>query len=65
MCNGIQPTDIVFVIDSSTSEGAASFQKQLNFMSAFVQEFDVGPGAVQFGLVTSTHEGKNEFYLDS
>ena len=34
---GAKPADVVFVLDSSSSEGRANFQKQINFVKDFVQ----------------------------
>ncbi|KAK3604612.1 hypothetical protein CHS0354_027465, partial [Potamilus streckersoni] len=62
-CGG--QADIVFILDSSTSEGSANFHKMLDFVTDFVNQFSVGPNEVQFGLVTFATYARNEFYLNS
>ncbi|WAR18708.1 CO6A3-like protein [Mya arenaria] len=62
---GDHPADIVFLLDSSSSEGADNFQKQLDFMTNFVRQFDIGPSDVQVGLVTFSSSAHSEFYLNS
>lgn len=44
---GNKPTDIIFVLDSSASEGRTNFQKQVDFVRDFVYQFQIGPSAVQ------------------
>ena len=44
---GRAPADIVFVLDSSASEGLTNFQKQLDFVRDFTYQFQIGPQAVQ------------------
>lgn len=62
---GDKPTDIVFVLDSSGSEGADNFHKQLDFMTDFVKQFDIGPSDVQVSLITFSSTAHNEFYLNT
>ncbi|OWF38639.1 Collagen alpha-6(VI) chain [Mizuhopecten yessoensis] len=62
---GSKPADIVFILDSSGSEGGDNFNKQLQFMSNFVKHFSIGPHDVQFGLVTFSIQARNEFYLNT
>ncbi|XP_041351171.1 collagen alpha-4(VI) chain-like [Gigantopelta aegis] len=57
--------DIVFLLDSSGSEGPANFQKQLGFVGNFIKAFNIGPKDVQFSVVTFASTPKNEFYLNS
>jgi len=49
LCSGCanKPTDIVFLLDSSASEGRTNFQKQLIFVRDFLYQFQIGPDAVQ------------------
>ena len=61
---GDKPTDIVFILDSSSSEGATNFQKQLQFVSDFVKQFDIGPTDVQVGMITFSSYAHSEFYLN-
>jgi hypothetical protein len=44
---GSQPADIVFVLDSSASEGSSNFQKQVDFVRDFAYQFAIGPQDVQ------------------
>lgn len=61
---GDKPTDMVFIIDSSTSEGPVNFQKELDFMTDFVKEFDIGPSDVQVSLVTFSGTASSVFHLN-
>ncbi|KAH3800977.1 hypothetical protein DPMN_154621 [Dreissena polymorpha] len=62
---GSNPSDIVFLLDSSGSVGAADFMKQLHFVSRFAQTFDIGPRNVQIGVVTFATTPHNEFNLNT
>ncbi|KAL4238702.1 hypothetical protein ACF0H5_003409 [Mactra antiquata] len=62
---GDKPADIVFLLDGSSSEGQANFQKQIDFVTNFVKSFDVGPSNVQFGLVVFSTAARTEFFLDT
>ncbi|KAJ8308221.1 hypothetical protein KUTeg_013095, partial [Tegillarca granosa] len=62
---GNDPADIVFILDSSGSEGNANFQKQLDFVGDFVKQFQIGPTSIQIGLVTFSNVARNEFYFNS
>ena len=43
-------------MDSSGSEGRVNFNKQLDFVKNFAQQFEIGPQNVQVGVATfSTH----------
>ena len=44
---GSEPADFVFLLDSSASEGAINFQKQIDFVRDFVYQFQIGPADVQ------------------
>jgi len=43
--------DIVFLLDSSGSVGVENFDLMKNFTKSIVDEFAIGPNAVQFGIV--------------
>lgn len=62
---GAQTADVVFVLDSSSSEGSANFQKQVDFVKDFVKRYKIGPHNVQVGLVTFSTSAHNEFYFKS
>merc|ERR1712012_319529 len=66
-------SDIVFILDSSGSIRDANpsdgsydnWDLALTFISNFVNEFNLGPSATQFGLVTFSYVATNIFYLNS
>ena len=49
-------TDLVIIIDSSTSVTAANFQKILNFIKDFVRVSDIDSGNVRVGVVLYSTE---------
>ena len=57
--------DLVFLLDSSASEGPTHFQEQLEFVQNFTSTFDIGPDAVQVGLATFATSPHNQFWLNS
>ncbi|XP_046571858.1 collagen alpha-4(VI) chain-like isoform X2 [Haliotis rubra] len=59
-----EPTEIVFLLDSSSSEGSVNFKKQLSFVSNFIDGFDISPNAVQVALVTFSTVATNRFFLN-
>ncbi|GFO07336.1 collagen alpha-6(vi) chain, partial [Plakobranchus ocellatus] len=62
---GQDPADVVFVLDSSASEGPVNFRKQLYFAGNVTAKLAVGPNKVQVALVTFSTTAYNVFYLDS
>ena len=62
---GQNPADIIFVLDSSDSEGRENFQKQLDFVHNFAVQFKIGPQNVQFSLVTFSSDVQNQFYFNT
>ena len=58
------PADIVFLLDASGSEGTSNFHKQVEFVSNFAKQFNIGPNAVQIGAVTFSDGPHNSFYLN-
>ncbi|XP_062586510.1 cartilage matrix protein-like, partial [Saccostrea cucullata] len=61
-CN-LKPADIVFLLDSSGSEGVQHFREQLNFVKNFVKEFDIGPSNVQISVVSFATRIRENFNL--
>lgn len=57
--------DIIFLLDSSSSEGSTNFQKQIDFIKNFTDQFTIGPDKVQVGLVTFSTAPTNQFWLNS
>ncbi|XP_061168894.1 collagen alpha-4(VI) chain-like [Saccostrea echinata] len=62
-CHGSK-ADIVFLLDSSASEGRDNFNYQLQFLQNFTLKFDIGPDAVQIGLTTFSTKPHGHFWLD-
>ncbi|KAK0050616.1 serine-rich adhesin for platelets, partial [Biomphalaria pfeifferi] len=50
-CGNSTKSDIIFLLDASSSIGASNWLKQVQFASKLVQNFSVGPNANQFGAV--------------
>lgn len=61
---GLKPADIVFVIDSSDSEGAENFKKEVDFVHDFAAQFSIGKNNVQFSVVTFSSAIRNEFFFN-
>lgn len=57
-------TDIVFVVDSSTSVGPANFETMLNAIKSFVNDIDLEEGKIQVGLLTYNTEAYVIFHLN-
>ncbi|KAH3873207.1 hypothetical protein DPMN_036436 [Dreissena polymorpha] len=58
-----KPTDLIFVLDGSGSEGQDNFNKQLAFVSNFTNQFKIGQNTTRVALVTFATDVTNEFYL--
>ncbi|OWF42441.1 Cartilage matrix protein [Mizuhopecten yessoensis] len=58
-----KPIDIVFIIDESGSVGSSNFSKVLTFLTEVVDYLNIGPTAVQVGLVTFYTGATLEFPL--
>lgn len=63
-CEFISKADIVFLLDSSSSEGAVNFHRQLDFVSRVVNDFQIGAAKVQIGVVTFSDSPVKEFGLN-
>ncbi|KAK6180506.1 hypothetical protein SNE40_012649 [Patella caerulea] len=50
-CGG-KPTDVLFLLDSSSSIWAPDFQKQLEFVRQVVDKFDLGTNKTRVGVIT-------------
>ncbi|XP_060067325.1 collagen alpha-4(VI) chain-like [Ylistrum balloti] len=57
--------NIVFLLDSSNSEGAANFEKQKDFVSTFANSLVIGPDDIQISVVTFESDVHNQFNLDT
>lgn len=55
----------MFLLDASYSEGSDNFKKQVQFVENFVNQFNVGPDAAQFSVITFATSVHNEFYLNT
>jgi hypothetical protein len=47
---GSAPADILFLLDSSRSEGQSNFEAQKEFVSKFVSVLDIGPNDAQVSV---------------
>ena len=61
---GHRKADIHFLIDSSVSVGQTNFDKQLDFVKKFAEEFHIGADAVRIGVTTFGSEVSHQFYMD-
>ncbi|CAH1789223.1 unnamed protein product [Owenia fusiformis] len=57
--------DVVFVLDVSGSLSDESFKHMMLWVASFVEVLEVGPHAVQFGLITFSTTVKIDFYLNT
>ena len=62
---GQKPADILFVLDSSDSEGPDNFQTMLTFVRNFALQFPIGPQNVQFSVVTFSSDISPQFYFNT
>ena len=63
-CNP-KPADIVFLLDASGSIGNLSFERQLDFVSQYVNIFPIGTNDVQIGIVIYSDLPHLEFNLNN
>lgn len=56
---------MVFVLDSSGSIGSANFQKMRNFVSAVVNDLEIGPTRTQVGVVLFSSSASLSFGLNT
>ena len=61
---GVQPADILFIVDSSGSVGASNFQKTLGFIQNMTNGFNVGPHDIQIGMITFDTKPYLQFHLN-
>ncbi|KAH9505509.1 hypothetical protein Btru_057475 [Bulinus truncatus] len=59
----ISATDLVFVVDASSSVGTVNFKKQLYFVAHTVSYFQVGPDYLRVGLASFSTEAVAWFNL--
>ncbi|KAH0627279.1 hypothetical protein JD844_002802 [Phrynosoma platyrhinos] len=57
-------SDILFLVDSSSSIGPENFVKIKNFMSELVNKSDIGLDRVHFGAIQFSSRNKEEFRLN-
>jgi hypothetical protein len=57
--------DILFLLDSSSSESRANFQKQVDFVSSIVQGLPIGPSNVQVGVISFATYAHASFHLNT
>ncbi|KAK6175185.1 hypothetical protein SNE40_013700 [Patella caerulea] len=61
-CSG-KNSDIIFVLDKSSSIDNRNFSTQLTFVNDVISLFDIGPSKTQIGVLTFSDVPKVEFYL--
>ena len=52
-------------MDSSGSVGRLNFVKQLNFVTAVVEELEIGPEQTQIAMTSFSTRARTAFYLNS
>lgn len=57
--------DIVFLLDSSNSEGEDNFNKEKDFVATFVQALEISPQDIQISVVTFESNIHNQFNLST
>jgi len=60
---GLAKTDLVIILDASTSVGPDNFQKMLQFVKDFLANADIDSGNVQAGVLTYSTSFKIEFQI--
>ncbi|CAI9570965.1 unnamed protein product, partial [Staurois parvus] len=58
-----QPTDLVFIVDSSRSVRPSEFEQVKDFLSQVIESLDVGLNATRVGVLNYASSVKNEFSL--
>ncbi|XP_035826806.1 uncharacterized protein LOC101848762 [Aplysia californica] len=61
---GVQPADILFVVDASGSVTAPNFQKTLTFVENTVNGLKIGPADTQIGMVTFDTKPYLQFHFN-
>jgi len=61
---GQSPSDVIFVMDASSSEGRTNFMKQVYFAGNITRSLEIGPTNVQIGMMTFSTSPHKVFYLD-
>ncbi|KAK3611945.1 hypothetical protein CHS0354_014020 [Potamilus streckersoni] len=62
---GPKVADILFVLDSSDSEGPENFKKILDFVYNFARQFAIGVNNVLFSLITYSSSVNVRFYFNT
>lgn len=67
MCKPQFPTgaDVIFLLDSSTSQSNSTFFRQIQYVKKFIKEFPIAPTDFQIALVTVSTEATVHFYLSN
>ena len=61
---GAASSDVVFILDSSTSVGKENFQKVLTFVKDFLSDADIDSGNVRVAVVIYSSKVQVQFYLN-
>ncbi|KAL3889636.1 hypothetical protein ACJMK2_001972 [Sinanodonta woodiana] len=62
---GPKVADILFILDSSDSEGPENFKKILDFVYNFAHQFAIGVNNVLFSLITYSSDVNVRFYFNT
>lgn len=61
---GLNPTDIIFMLDESTSIWDKDYSKQMDFLVSFIKDAIIGQKNTQIGVVTFSTGVVNRIYLN-
>ncbi|XP_041056882.1 collagen alpha-3(VI) chain isoform X1 [Carcharodon carcharias] len=60
-----ESADLIFLIDGSRNLGRDEFQFIRSFIANFIEDLNIGPDAIQIGLVQYSNTPSTEFYLNT
>ena len=60
---GLSKTDVIIILDASTSVRADNFQKMLDFAKDIVDKADIDSGSVRVGAIIYSSEVEIQFHL--
>uniref|UniRef100_UPI00398E8434 collagen alpha-3(VI) chain-like n=1 Tax=Pristiophorus japonicus TaxID=55135 RepID=UPI00398E8434 len=60
-----ESADLIFLIDGSSNLGSAEFQFIHSFIVNFIEDLDIGPDAIQTGMVQYSTTPRTQFYLNT
>ncbi|XP_067844316.1 uncharacterized protein [Heptranchias perlo] len=60
-----ESADLIFLIDGSSNLGRDEFQFIHSFIANFIEDLNIGPDAIQIGVVQYSNTPSTEFYLNT